>query len=125
EIKMKANVLNFTNEGLCSWNRSSDIDRVSNETYDVLSSRIYIKLSDYYYIISYVCKISGADEPLIIQIYNAINTTGLTLETDDKSEAVTEMEFDGHYDEKDLDHPPFKIFYPKKEVDSGGGGVEG
>src|SRR5699024_151319 len=125
EIKMNANVLEVTLDGLASALTSSEIDTTTNETYDILSAKNYIDITDYYENITYVGKISGADEPLIIQIYNAINTTGLTLETEDKSEAVTEMEFDGHYDETDLDHPPFKIFYPKKEVDSGGGGVEG
>jgi len=114
EIKMNANVLEVTLDGLASALTSSEIDNTTNETYDILSAKNYIELTDYYDNITYVGKISGADEPLIIQIYNAINTTGLTLETEDKSEAVTELEFDGHYDETDLDHPPFKIFYPKR-----------
>lgn len=115
EIKMNANVLEVTLKGLASALTSSEIDEESNETYDILSAKNYIELTDYYDNITYVGKISGADDPLIIQIYNAINTTGLTLETEDKSEAVTEMEFDGHYDENDLDHPPFRIFYPKEK----------
>src|SRR5690625_3061194 len=114
EIKMNANVLEVTLDGLASALTSSEIDNTTNETYDILSAKNYIELTDYYDNITYVGKISGADEPLIIQIYNAINTTGLTLETEDKSEAVTELEFDGHYDETDLDNTPFKIIYPKR-----------
>lgn len=124
EIKMNANVLEVTKKGLASALTSSEIDTETNETYDILKAKNYIDLDDYYENITYVGKISGSDEPLIIQIYNAINTTGLTLETEDKSEAVTEMEFDGHYDERDLDHAPFKIFFPKNKGDDEGNGVE-
>ena len=113
EIKMTANVLEVTRGGLAKSLTASEVDESTNEMYDIIKAKNYIELTDYYDNITYVGKISGADEPLIIQIYNAINTTGLTLATEDKSEAVTEMEFDGHYDETDLDHPPFKIFYPK------------
>lgn len=124
EIKMTANVLEVTLDGLASALTSSEIDTSTNDVYDILSAKNYIDLDDYYDNITYVGKISGADDPLIIQIYNAINTTGLTIEPEDKSEAVTELEFEGHYDEKDLDHPPFKIFYPKADAETGGG-VEG
>src|SRR5690625_1626715 len=125
EIKMNANVLEVTLDGLASALTSAEVDTETDEVYDILKAKNYIALDDYYENITYVGKISGSDQPLIIQVYNAINTSGLTLETEDKSEAVTEMEFDGHYDETDLDHPPFKIFYPKANTEDGGGGVEG
>lgn len=113
EIKMNANVLEVTKEGIAKALTASEVDTTTNETYDIIKAKNYIELTDYFENVTYVGKISGSGEPLIIQIYNAINTTGLTLETEDKSEAVTEMEFEGHYDEKDLEHPPFAIFYPK------------
>lgn len=116
EIKMTSNVLEVTKEGLARALTASEIDTEINETYDVISAKNYIELTDYMDNITYVGKISGSDEPLIIQIYNAMNTTGLTLETEDKSESVIEMEFEGHYDETNIDSPPFKVFYPKSTV---------
>lgn len=116
EIKMNANVLEVTKEGLAKALTASETDISTDEAYDVITAKNYIELSDYADNITYVGKISGSDKPLIIQIYNAINTTGLTLEAEDKSEAVTEMEFDGHYDESTLDSPPFAIFFPRKAV---------
>lgn len=116
EIKMKANVLEVTKEGLAKALTTSDTDTETNLEYDIIKAKNYIELTDYADNITYVGKISGSDKPLIIQIYNAINTTGLTLEAEDKSEAVTEMEFEGHYDETNLDSPPFAIFYPKAVV---------
>ena len=113
EIKMSANVLEVTKEGLAMALTASEIDDTTNQVYDILSAKNYIELTDYMDNITYVGKISGSSEPLIIQIYNVINTTGLTLSAEDKSEAVTEMEFEGHYSESNLDSPPFKIFFPK------------
>lgn len=115
EIKMNANVLEVTLDGLASALTSAEVDTETDEVYDILKAKNYIALDDYYENITYVGKISGSDQPLIIQVYNAINTSGLTLETEDQSEAVIEMEYEGHYDESDLDSPPFAIFYPKKD----------
>jgi len=114
EITLTANVLEVTKENLAMAILASKVDETTSDRFDILTAKNYIELTDYYDNITYVGKISGTDEPLIIQIYNAINRTGLTLETEDKSEAVTEMEFEGHYSEKDLDSPPFAIFYPKR-----------
>jgi len=116
EIKMNANVLEVTKEGIAKALTASEIDTETDLRYDIIKAKNYIELTDYYENVTYVGKISGATEPLIIQIYNAINTTGLTLATEDKSEAVTEMEFEGHYSEADLDHPPFAIFFPREVV---------
>lgn len=114
EIKITANVLEVTKEGLAKALTASEVDTVTNETYDIIKAKNYINMEDYFDNLTYIGKISGSDEPMIIQIYNVMNTSGLTLETEDKSEAVIEMEFEGHYDESDLDHPPFAIFFPKE-----------
>ena len=62
--------------------------------------------------ITYVGTISGSDKPVIIQVLNSINTEGLSLSMQDKSETVIAATFTGHYDDDD-DNPPFKIYYPK------------
>jgi hypothetical protein len=72
-----------------------------------------IALTDYIENITYVGKKSGSTEPVIIQIYNALNTTGLTLQTKDKDEALIALEFVGHYAADELETPPFAIYYPK------------
>lgn len=35
------------------------------------------------------------------------------MNTADKAEAVVALTFTGHYDDLNLDNPPFKIYYPK------------
>lgn|SRR5690625_593875 len=119
EIKMSANVLEVSLDGLAASLTSSEIDKTTDDAYDILKAKNCIDITDYYDNITYVGKISGSEKPLIIQIYNAINTSGLNLETEDNDEAVIEMEFEGHYDETDLTSPPFAIYYPKKELNNG------
>jgi hypothetical protein len=113
EVKMTANVLEVTKDGLAKALTASEIDTTTNLDYDIIKAKNNIELTDYIDNITFVGKKSGTEEPVIIQIYNALNTTGLTLQTQDKGEAVIAMEFDGHYDDVDLDSPPFAIYYPK------------
>jgi len=116
EVKMTASVLEVSKEGLARALTASETDTTTNLEYDIISAKNHIDITDYIDNITFVGTKSGTVEPVIIQIYNALNTTGLTLQTQDKGEAVISMEFLGHYDDSDLDSPPFKIFYPKPVV---------
>lgn len=84
--------------------------------YKNITANNYISLDDYIDNITWVGKLSGSDKPVIIQVYNAISTEGLTLTTEDKNEAVIELSFVGHYDQDTLDTPPFLIAYPDSTV---------
>ena len=81
-----------------------------------------IALDDYVENVTWVGTLSGSDEPVIIQVYNGLNTDGLKFSVQDKSEATIPMTFYGHYTFDDLDSPPFKIFYPKKKQAAAGQG---
>lgn len=116
EVKMSSNVLEVTKETLARALASSELDTTTNLEYDVINAKNHIELTDYIDNITYVGTRSGSDEPIIIQIYNVLNKNGLTLETADKGESVLAMEFEGHYDDAELDKPPFSIFYPKEVV---------
>lgn len=113
EVKLTANVLEITQEALAKALTSSTVDSLTNEDYDIIKAKNHIDLTDYLENITYVGTSSGSTEPVIIQVYNAINTSGLTLTTADKDEAVIAMEFEGHYSSDDLDSPPFAIYFPK------------
>lgn len=116
DVNMTANVLEVTLDGLKKALIASEVDTTTNLEYDILKAKNVIELTDYIDNITFVGKKSGTAEPVIIQVYNAINTTGLSLQTQDKGEAVIAMTFKGHYDAEDLDNPPFAIFYPKVVV---------
>lgn len=113
EIKMSSNILEVTKDVLAKALTASKVDSTSNETFEIIKAKNHIDLTDYIDNITYVGKKSGTDEPIIIQIYNALNVNGLTLQAQDKGEAVIALEFDGHYGAEDLENPPFAIFYPK------------
>lgn len=117
EVKMIASVLEVTAEGIAKALVASDLDVSTSLVHDILTARNDIALTDYVDNITFIGKKSGTATPVIIQIYNAINTKGLALKTEDKGEAVIEMEFQGHYDTTDLDTPPFKIYLPKGTSD--------
>lgn len=68
--------------------------------------------SDYLTNITWVGRISGSQNPVIIVVKNALATNGLTLTTADKAEGVIAMTFTGHYTAADLDTAPFEIYYP-------------
>lgn len=68
--------------------------------------------SDYLQNITWIGRISGSNNPVIIVVKNALATNGLTLTTSDKAEGVIAMTFTGHYTADDLDTPPFEIYYP-------------
>jgi len=92
---------------------SSSVDTSTSADYDIITANSEIALTDYIDNITWVGTLSGTNEPVIIQVYNAINTNGLTLNTADKAEAVLALTFTGHYSDTDTDTPPFAIYYPK------------
>lgn len=116
EVKMTANILEVSKEVIARSLTASEIDSTTNEDYDIIKAKNFIELADYIDNVTFVGTLSGSNEPIIIQVYNAINTTGLTLQTQSKNEAVIAMELEGHYDASELDNPPFAIFYPKPVV---------
>ncbi len=87
--------------------------------YTKVTAGNYIELTDYIDNVTWVGKLSGSDTPVIIQVFNALSTGGLTLQMQDKNEGVIPIVFDGHYASDDLDTPPFAIHYPKEAVTKG------
>ena len=77
-----------------------------------------IALTDYIDNITWVGKLSGTNDPAVIQIYNVLNMNGLTSSFVDKGESLIALAFRGHYDDGNLENPPFKIFYPKAIVNT-------
>ena len=114
DVYLKANVLEIKEStiqaALCASVVSTS---TSVSDYDIIKARNSIELSDYIDNIVWVGTLSGSDDPVIIEVKNALNTDGLKLTTTDKNEAVIEMTFYGHYLQEDLNNPPFAIYYPQ------------
>lgn len=113
EIYLKANVLEIKEETIQTGLAASSIDSVANDEYDIITASNNLEVSDYIDNITWVGTLSGSNNPVIIQIFNALNTDGLKFTTTDKNEATIELTFYAHYTQDDLDTPPFKIYYPK------------
>lgn len=114
EVGMEANILEVTPEMLSKALTSAEKDESSVvEGYEKIVAKNYIELDDYIKNVTFIGKLSKGGKPIIIQIYNALNMEGLSLQTKDKDEAVIAMKFAGTYDTGSLDTPPFAIYYPK------------
>lgn len=116
EVYIKANVLEISKDALVDSLASASVDESSNVKYDIITANGNIELNDYIDNITWVGTLSGSDEPVIIVVENALNTEGLSLTTKDADNSVIAMTFYGHYEQSDLDNPPFKIYYPKATV---------
>lgn len=118
EVYLSATVLELTEQALRNGLTATDLAESDLETHSVITARNNIELSDYYENVTWVGTISGSDEPIIIQVYNALNTDGISLTVKDASEGTVKMTFYGHYSQADLNTPPFKIYYPKANTDN-------
>ena len=113
DIYLKANVLEVKEATIQSGLAASSVDTSTNIDYDIITASNNLEVSDYIDNITWVGTLSGSDKPVIIQIFNALNTEVLKFSTTDKAEATISLTFYAHYTQDDLDTPPFKIYYPK------------
>ena len=113
DIYLKANVLEVKEATIQSGLAASSVDSTTNTEYDIIAASNNLEVSDYIDNITWVGTLSGSNKPVIIQIFNALNTEGLKFSTTDKAEATISLTFYAHYTQDDLDTPPFKIYYPK------------
>lgn len=114
EIKLGATVVEVTPDTLqtaLAVSEKATEDGIT--THEVVKGKMCITDADYIENITWVGNLSGSEEPVIIQVFNALNTKGLELGFEDKSEATIELEFTGHFDMKKANEVPFKIYYPK------------
>ncbi len=116
EVYLKATVLEFNATTLKYALTSADLtEGQSSDSYDTITGNNEIELADYIGNVTWVGCLAGSSTPVIIQVYNALNTDGLTLSVADKNEATMAMTFYGHFDGATLENPPFKIYYPKAQ----------
>lgn len=81
--------------------------------YTKISGKNEISLDDYLDNVTWVGRLSGSNDPVIIAVKNALCTNGLTISFADKSEGLIPITVTGHYDPSNLETPPFAIYYPK------------
>lgn len=114
-VTLEANIIEIKKETLFKGLASAFIasGEADVEDYELIMANNYISLEDYMDNVTFVGKISGKTKPVIIQVLNALNVEGLSLQTKDKDEAIIALKFTGAYDTTELNSPPFRIYYPK------------
>ena len=84
EVYIKATVLEATPDSIKAALSAATVDSESDEDYDVITGNAEIELDDYIDNITWIGTLSGSKKPVIIQVYNALNTDGLKLTVKDK-----------------------------------------
>lgn len=114
EVKIGASVAEIKPELIKDSLGIATINEVSGKQgYQKITGNMCLKDEDYIENITWVGNLSGANEPVIIQIFNALNTKGLEFSFEDKGELTNELEFIGHFDMSKPSEVPFVIYYPK------------
>lgn len=115
-VTLTANVLEISADTIeLALGTTTSSSQENNDFYKEIKANNYILDADYIDNVTFIGKISGVNKPVVIQVFNAMNTNGLTLTTTDNAEGVIEMVFTGHYSASALDNPPFAIEFPIPE----------
>ena len=114
EVEMTANILEVTAEAIQNalGASTSSETTIGTQTYKKITGKSYLEASDYINNITFLGAMSGFDEPVIIQIYNAIAMEGININPQDKKSSVLSTKFKAHVSFENLDEPPFAIYVP-------------
>lgn len=113
-VTMTANVKEITVDALKIALAAADSSAASAPAnYTKISGKNEISDDNYLDNLTWVGRLSGSEEPVIIVVKNALATNGLTVSFADKAEGVIPVTVTGHYTMDDLATPPFEIYYPK------------
>lgn len=116
-VSMKGSIMEYTEDNFklaLAAAKSSD-EQVGNKSYKKIEGKNELEITDYRDNITFIGTIFGTSEPIIIQIFNVLNTGGLKIQTNDE-DISSELSLQAHYTFDDLNTPPFAIYYPQREV---------
>lgn len=113
-VTMTANVKEITAESLkLALGAAKSESATTPAGYTHVTGKNQIDDADYLDNLTWVGRLSGSNDPVIIVVKNALSTNGLTISFADKSEGLIPVTVTGHYTADDLETPPFDIYYPK------------
>lgn len=112
-VTLTANVKEITTDSIkLSLAAAEASEATAPAGYTKISAKNEISLDDYLNNLTWVGRLSGSKDPVIIVVHNALCTNGLTISFADKSEGLIPVTVTGHYQLDDLGTPPFDIYYP-------------
>lgn len=113
DVNMTMKLLEASEESAKLALGAAEVDDADKPTgYKSVKGKSDIEDDDYIDNVAWIGCLSGATEPVIILVHNALGTSGLALTMADNAEGITSVTCDGHYTVDDLEHPPFEILYP-------------
>lgn len=114
EIKLTTTMKEITAENLKLALASADTTPAEPEgKYDTTTARLEVKDTDYLDNFCFIGSINGQDIPVIIELKNVLNVTGLNLTVADKATGSVTLELQAHFDLENPNEVPFKIYTPK------------
>lgn len=118
DVYLKTTLVEMTSDNI---KRALGVGNISTGTpsgYDKIQGRDTIETTDYISNVTFVGNILGETDPIIIQVFNAFNESGLTITNEDKNNAAVGCQFYGYNDATVYDsvtnplRPPFAIYRP-------------
>lgn len=114
EIKMTTTIKEMTAENIKLALAAADTTAAESEgKYDTTTARLEVKDTDYLDNFCFIGTINGQDVPVIIEMKNVLNMSGLNLTVADKATGSVSLELQAHFDLSKPDEVPFKIYTPK------------
>lgn len=113
EIKLTTTIKEMTAENLKLALAAADTTAASSGKYDTTVARLEVKEEDYLDNFCFIGTINGQDTPVIVEMKNVLNMSGLNLTVADKSTGSVSLELQAHFDLSKPDEVPFKIYTPK------------
>lgn len=113
EIKMTTTIKEMTAENIKLALAVADTTTGSEGKYDTTTARLEVKDTDYLDNFCFIGTINGQDTPVIIEMKNVLNMSGLNLTVADKATGSVSLELQAHFDLSKPDEVPFKIYTPK------------
>ena len=113
EIKLTTTIKEMTAENLKLALAAADTTAASSGKYDTTVARLEVKEEDYLDNFCFIGTINGQDTPVIVEMKNVLNMSGLNLTVADKATGSVSLELQAHFDLSKPDEVPFKIYTPK------------
>lgn len=107
--RLEATLVEFSRKTLLDLTRGT-ATTVGNR--QVITPSNDIVAADFYANIALVADVSGADEPCVLLLKNAMAVGEWSIALDDQDEGETEMTIEAHYDPAAITVPPYVLEWP-------------
>lgn len=117
DIKLTTTIKEMTAENLKLALAAADTTpAATSDKYDTTVGRNEIKSTDYLDNLCWMGTLNGSAEPIIIELKNVLNISGLNFTFANKATGGVELELQAHFDLTKANEVPFKIYTPKATV---------